>query len=147
MLSITYIHTEHFGDSAWGCLGKRLWKGRGTVDRLEEARLILEAIKSDRFSLRGHAQRRGDERMLSRQSVMNIAASVIGWKYQEEKFSHCFIGFLDGGQSQRDGGQSYAESGGFCAVLDEKVGVLTIFRRHLTRKERELAQREYLYED
>lgn len=117
------------------------------MDRLEEARLILEAIKSDRFSLRGHAQRRGDERMLSRQSVMNIAASVIGWKYQEEKFSHCFIGFLDGGQSRKDGRQSRSDSGGFCAVLDEKVGILTIFKRHLTRKERELAQREYSYAD
>lgn len=106
-----------------------------SINRLDEARLILEAIKADRFALRGHAIRRGDERSLSRESVMRIAASVVGWKYQEEKYSHVFIGFLDG-----DGGQGRRRGGGFSAVLDEEVGVLTVFKRHLSRGERERAQ-------
>jgi hypothetical protein len=103
------------------------------LNRLDEARLILEAIRANRFALRGHAIRRGDERSLSRESVMKVAASVIGWKYQEEKYSHVFIGFLDG-EVRREGG-------GFSAVLDgEGVGVVTVFKRHLSRGERERAE-------
>jgi hypothetical protein len=66
---------------------------------------------------------------------MKVAASVVGWKYQEEKYSHFFIGFLD----EADGGQGRSRGGGFSAVLDEEVGVVTVFKRHLSRGERERA--------
>jgi hypothetical protein len=96
------------------------------VERYEEASRILEAIKADRFLLRDHAIRRGDERMLSRQNVINVASTLIDWKYQDDKFTHRFIGFLDEGQS-----------GGFTAIMDDEVRVVTVFKRRLSRSEKE----------
>jgi hypothetical protein len=96
------------------------------MDREEETSRILEAIGSDRFMLRDHAVRRSDERMLSRRNVINVARTLIEWKYQEEKFTHWFLGFLDEGRP-----------GGFTAILDDEVRVVTVFKRRLSRRERE----------
>jgi predicted nucleotidyltransferase len=93
----------------------------------EEARLILEAIAADRFILRDHAIRRGDERELSRRNVVEVAETLIEWRYQEEKFTHRFLGYLDEGRP-----------GGFAAILDEgEARVVTVFKRRLSRRERE----------
>jgi hypothetical protein len=96
------------------------------MDRSEEASLILDAIKADRFLLRDHAIRRSDERLLSRQNVIHAAMTLIDWKYQEDKFSHQFIGFLETGRP-----------GGFAAILDDEVRVLTVFKRRLSLREKE----------
>jgi hypothetical protein len=96
-----------------------------TIDRVEEKRLILEAIVVDRFALRDHAIRRGDERELSRLNVLKVAETLIEWKYQEDKYTHWFIGFLAKGQP-----------GGFTAILDDEVRVVTVFKRRLSRREK-----------
>jgi len=96
------------------------------MDRSEEASLILDAIRAGRFLLRDHAIRRSDERLLSRQSVINAALTLIDWKYQEDKFSHQFIGFQEEGRP-----------GGFAAILDGEVRVLTVFKRRLSRREKD----------
>jgi len=97
------------------------------MDRSREAQQILEAAKANRFMLRDHAVRRADERVLSRQSVINVAQTVIEWKWQEGKQTHWFVGFLAEGQS-----------GGFTAAMDNGVWVVTVFKRKLTRREKEL---------
>lgn len=97
------------------------------MDHSREAKQILRAIRSNRFTLRDHALKRSDERVLSRQNVVNIAKTVIEWKWQEEKGTYWFIGFLDDHQT-----------GGFTAALDHGVWVITIFKRKLTRLEKEL---------
>jgi hypothetical protein len=98
----------------------------GYMDRGEETLRILEAILADRFRLRDHAIRRGDERQLSRVNVVNAARTMISWKYQEDRCTHWFLGFLDEGRP-----------GGFTAILDEEVWVVTVFKRRLSRSERE----------
>ena len=97
------------------------------MDRSKEAQQILKAVKSNRFTLRDHAAARSDERILSRQNVVNVANTVIEWKWQENKQTHWFIGFLDGNQP-----------GGFTAALDSDVWVVTVFKRKLTKREKEL---------
>lgn len=100
------------------------------MDASEEAKVILEAVKAGRFALRDHAIRRGDERLLSRDNVIHVAQTLLSWKYQEDKFSHWFIGFLDEG---RTGGFAAIADGGDSAV----VRVLTVFKRRLSQRERE----------
>jgi len=97
------------------------------MDRGREAKAILEAIKANRFTLRDHAVKRGSERMLSRLNVINIARTVLEWKWQENQQTYWFIGFLDD-----------QKTGGFTAVMDNGVWVITIFKRKLTRREKEL---------
>jgi hypothetical protein len=91
--------------------------------------LIIEAIRAERFTFRDHALRRGDERQLSRQSVVNVAKSCLDWKYQENKFTHRFIGLLDEGRP-----------GGFTAVIDDEgeARVVTVFKRRLSPSERRM---------
>jgi hypothetical protein len=100
----------------------------GAMDRSEEAGRIIEAIIADRFALRDHAIRRSDERLLSREHVIHAAKAPLSWRYQEEKFSHWFLGYLD-----------ESRTGGFAAVVDDggEVRVLTVFKRRLSRRERE----------
>jgi hypothetical protein len=96
------------------------------MNRGEETIRILEAVKSDRFRFRDHAVRRGDERMLSREHVIKVAETMLAWKYQEEKFTHWFVGFLEEGRP-----------GGFTAIVDgDEVWVVTVFKRRLSRREK-----------
>jgi hypothetical protein len=92
-----------------------------------EASRILDAIKADNFKLRDHAVRRSDQHILSRHSVMNVAKTVIKWKYQADKYSYWFIGFLE-----KD------RPGGFSAVINDGIWVVTVFKRRLSRSERKL---------
>jgi hypothetical protein len=97
------------------------------IEKTKESNRILEEIKADRFTLRDHAIRRSDERLLTRQDVMSIAETVLEGVYQEEKFTHRFIGFLAEGRP-----------GGFTAVLDDEglVRVVTVFKRRLSESEK-----------
>ena len=52
----------------------------------------------NRFVLRDHAAKRGDERLISRTHVVNVAKTLIESKWQETKQTHWFIGFLEDGQ-------------------------------------------------
>lgn len=97
------------------------------MDRSKEAQQILKAVKSNHFTLRDHAAARSDERILSRQNVVNVANTVIEWKWQEGKQTHWFIGFLD-----------ETQPGGFTAAIDKGVWIVTIFKRKLTKREKEL---------
>ncbi|MGK5089647.1 hypothetical protein WDW86_19005 [Bdellovibrionota bacterium FG-2] len=97
------------------------------MDRSREAQQILMAVRGHRFTLRDHAARRSDERVLSRQNVINIAQTVLDWKWQEDKQTHWFIGFFAEGQA-----------GGFTAAMDNGVWIITVFKRKLTRREKEL---------
>lgn len=99
------------------------------MDRSRESRNILNSIKANRFILRDHAIQRGDERALSRQNVINVATSVIEWKWQEDRQTHWFIGFLEEDQP-----------GGFTAAVDDGVWIITVFKRKLTRREKELVK-------
>ena len=92
---------------------------------LVENKYILDSIKNNKFELRDHAGRRGDERLLSRQNVINIVNTLIESKYQEEKYTHWYIGFLDEKQP-----------GGFTAVINEGVWIVTIFKRKLSVTEK-----------
>ena len=92
-----------------------------------EAQLILKAIKANRFILRDHATRRADQRALSRQNVINVAKSLIEWKWQEDKQTNWFIGFLEANQS-----------GGFTAAVDQGVWIITVFKRKATRRGKEI---------
>lgn len=65
--------------------------------------------------------------MLSRQNVINVANTVIEWKWQEDKQTFWFVGFLDDSQP-----------GGFTAALDNGVWIVTVIKRKLTRREKEL---------
>ena len=97
------------------------------MDRSKEAQQILKAVKSNRFTLRDHAAARSDERFLSRQNVVNVVNTVIEWKWQENNQTHWFIGFLDG-----------IKPGGFTAAIDKGVWIVTVFKRKLTKREKEL---------
>ena len=97
------------------------------MDRSDEAQKILAEIRVNHFVLRAHATKRAEDRALSRQHVINVANSVIEWKWQEDKETHWFIGFL--GENQ---------PGGFTAAIDGDVWIVTIFKRKLTKREKEL---------
>ena len=99
------------------------------MDRSHEAQKILIAIKENHFILRNHAVKRAEDRILSRQHVINVANSVIEWKWQEDKQTHWFIGFLEESQP-----------GGFTAAIDGDVWIVTIFKRKLTRREKGLVK-------
>lgn len=92
-----------------------------------EVKIILEAIRHNHFILKDHAQSRSTERTISRQHVINIANTLIEWKWQQELQTYWFIGFLDPNKS-----------GGFTAVIDNGVWVETVFKRKLTKREKEL---------
>jgi hypothetical protein len=97
------------------------------MDRSKEADQILKAVSSNRFILRDHATQRGLERSLSRQNVINVANTLIEWKWQEKQMTYWFIGFLSEG-----------EPGGFTAAIDHDVWIITVFKRKLSKREKEL---------
>lgn len=93
----------------------------------QEAEQIVEAVKGNHFIMKDHAAVRGAERTISRQNVINVAKTLIEWKWQETHQTYWFIGFLDTGRP-----------GGFTAALDDGVWVVTVFKRNLTKREKEL---------
>ncbi len=98
------------------------------INRIKESNRILETIKADNFKIRDHVVRRNDERMLTRKNILNIANTVIERRWQEDKQTHWYIGFL-----------SKEKTGGFTAVVNENnIWVVTVFKRRLSRREREL---------
>ena len=97
------------------------------MDHKQEAKEILAAIKENRFIMRDHAETRSVERLVSRQNVINVAKTLIEWKWQDDHETYWFIGFLDQGQP-----------GGFTAALDQGVWVVTVFKRKLTKREKGL---------
>lgn len=99
------------------------------MDRKREAKEILEAVRANHFILKDHAAERSLERTISRQHVVNVASTVIDWKWQEDHETYWFIGFLEEGRP-----------GGFTAVFDEGVWVVTVFKRKLTKREKELVK-------
>ncbi len=99
------------------------------MDHSREAQQILKAVRSNQFTLRDHASKRGAERMLSRQNVVNVSNTVIEWKWQKDKQTHWFVGFLEDGLP-----------GGFTAAIDNGVWIVTVFKRKLTKHEKELVK-------
>ena len=98
------------------------------MDHSEEKTKIIEAINANRFMLRDHTVRRSGERSLSWKNVVNVVKTLIDWKWQENKHTHWFIGFLED-----------RIPGGFTAVIDTEeniVWVVTIFKRKLSRREK-----------
>ena len=97
------------------------------MDRLLESKQIIKAVAENHFILRDHANQRSDERVLSRQNIINVAKTAVEWKWQEDKQTHWFIGFLSEGKS-----------GGFTAAMDNGVWIITVFKRKLSRREKGL---------
>lgn len=98
------------------------------MDHREEADQILTSVKAGRFRVRDHVVRRGDERLLSRDHIICIADNLVDWKWQEDRQTYWFIGFFEEDRS-----------GGFTAIFDTEVWIVTVFKRRLTRREKGLA--------
>ena len=86
---------------------------------------IIEMIKSNAFGLRDHAIRRSDERTFNRESPIHIVNTLLYASYQEDKCTYQFVGYL-----------SDQQAGGFTAVINDGVWIVTIFKRRLSRKEK-----------
>jgi hypothetical protein len=91
-------------------------------DLAAEREFILQSIRSGNFRLRDHAVRRSDERELGPDQVRHVAGTLIGHRYQADKFTHWFVGHLDA-----------ERTGGFTAVVNEGVWIVTVFRRRRCR--------------
>ena len=92
------------------------------MDREVESREIIDAVKADRFLMRTHANQRGLVRNISRDQVIHVANHLIEWKWQEDKQTHLFVGYLE-----------FGVGGGFTAVKDQEMWIVTVFRRKLKK--------------
>lgn len=95
------------------------------MNRITEARQIIEAVKAGNFSLRVHARLRSAERALPVEEIQSIAATAVEWLWQDDRQTHKFLGYRRNGRG-----------GGFTAVLDGGAVIVTVFKRSLNRWER-----------
>ncbi len=103
------------------------------MDFEKESQQILKSIIINNFMMRDHTIRRCDERLLTRNDVISISKTVFDWRWQEEKYTHRFLGLLDDGST-----------GGITVVIDKdskQTWVVTIFKRRLSTKEKEMLKR------
>jgi hypothetical protein len=96
------------------------------MSRSYEAQEILKAVIEGNFTMKFHADQRSAERTITVAEIQNIARTVTAWKFQEEKQTHWFVGYRTEGKG-----------GGFTAVLEDGVWIVTVFKRALKRHQRE----------
>ena len=97
-----------------------------------EIALIIKKIRSDEFNIRDHVIRRFDERLLSRKNIINVITTLLEVHYQEIQSTYRFIGYLD-----------QDRPGGFTAVINEGVWIVTVFRRKLSLAEKKKSLMSY----
>jgi len=97
------------------------------MNKEKEAKEILKQVKANNFNLLLHAGKRAIERNISKESVINCAKTCFYWEWQEDHNTYLFLGQLNSD-----------ETGGFSAIIRDDVLVVTIFKRRLTKWEREL---------
>lgn len=95
----------------------------------EEGQKILQQVKAGRFRLLQHALKRGQERGVFVDEVMRCAQTCFHWQWQEDHKTHLYLGFF-----------AVDKPGGFTAVLLDEVLVVTVFKRKLTKWEKNLAK-------
>lgn len=101
------------------------------MDTEVEAKKILKLVSDGKFKMAEHTFTRGNERGISRQQIIHCAQHCIYHKWQEDRGTHLFVGYLE------------AEvPGGFSAVLRSGVIIVTIFKRRLTRWEKNLVKQK-----
>jgi sarcosine oxidase delta subunit len=99
------------------------------MNRDAEARKILRLIAAGRFQLVEHAFVRGNERGISREQIIHCARGHNYFRWQEDKGTHLFIGYLDSNTT-----------GGFSAVMRNGAIIVTVFRRRLAQWEKILVK-------
>jgi len=99
------------------------------MDRDAEAKKILKLVADGRFKMAEHTFVRGNERGISRQQIIHCAEHCIYHKWQDSQETHLFVGYLD-----------ISATGGFSAVIRSGVIIVTVFRRRLTRWEKNLVK-------
>ena len=97
------------------------------MEKADEAGEILRLVAVGEFKIAEHTFNRGAERGISREQIIHCAAHCIYHKWQESQGTHIFVGFLDANAS-----------GGFSAVMRSGVIIVTVFRRRLSRWEKNL---------
>ena len=91
----------------------------------DEAKEVLEAVKTGSFLLKIHAGARSLERALPVKEILHIAETAFQHRWQEAKGTHEFVG-------QRSDGKG----AGFSAKKEDSgVWVVTVFKRTLKAKE------------
>lgn len=99
------------------------------MDLNKEAQAILQQVKSGHFRLLHHATQRSQERGVFIEQVIHCAKTCFHWEWQETHKTHLFLGFFNKDQP-----------GGFTAVLLDEVLVVTVFKRKLSKWEKNLAK-------
>ena len=89
------------------------------------AKLILNRIKADDFFFVQHANLRSDERGITKANILRCAATCFHWEWQEKHSTYLFLGEFN-----------EAEHGGFTAILRDQVLVITVFKRRLSKWEK-----------
>ncbi len=96
-----------------------------------DAQQILDRVKAGRFRLLRHASVRSQERGIFIEQVIHCADTCFHWRWQDDRKTHLFLGFLD-----------KERPGGFTAVILDEVLVVTVFKRKLTKWEKNLVKSE-----
>lgn len=99
------------------------------MDLSEQAQEILLRVKEGRFRLLEHAMGRSRERGVFVEHVIQCAKTCFHWQWQENHRTHLYLGFFSGDKP-----------GGFTAVYLDEVLVVTVFKRKLTKWEKNLAK-------
>ena len=92
---------------------------------LRDITKILKALKSGQVQFTTHAYQQMHHRRLSELDVMSIGATCVDAKWQGDRQTYLIVG--------------YAADGKGAAVsckIDGDVVVVTVMRRHLTKKEK-----------
>ena len=95
----------------------------------DEGQNILGRVKEGRFRLLQHAEQRSQERGVFVDQVIHCAKTCFHWQWQENHKTHLYLGFL-----------ADNKPGGFTAVFLDEVLVVTVFKRKLTKWEKNLAK-------
>ncbi len=103
------------------------------VSLSQESREILQRVKAGQFSLLQHASDRSKQRGVFIEQIIHCAETCFHWRWQPNHKTHLFLGYLAEGRS-----------GGFTAVLLDKVLVVTVFKRRLTKWEKNLSKSKKL---
>lgn len=95
------------------------------MNLLRDIPIILKALRAGDVQYTVHAQKQMSQRKLTEFDLIAIGASCVSTHWQDERGTYLVVG--------------YASDGKGAAVscrIDEGVVVITVMRRHLSKKER-----------
>ena len=96
------------------------------MDIDEDKKVILHALVTDQIQFTNHGFQQMIDRKLVRADLANVGKTCVSFKWQDKKKTYLVIGY-----------DTKGEGAALSCKIEGGVVIVTVMKRHLTRKERD----------